>query len=327
MPPPATNYAARCWSKRMRKEAMNGIYALAKRDPRVVFIGSDLGAGTLDEMRREMPGRWFMEGVSEQAIIGMAAGLAMDGFIPYINTIATFLTRRCLEQVAIDLCLHKLQVRLIASGGGAVYAPLGPTHMALDDIALLRPLPNMTIVAPADAPEMTRAMEGTLDVPGPVYIRIAKGNEPVITRVDHGFTVGKAIALRAGRDVLFVSTGAMSARALRAAESLAGEGVDAGILHMHTIKPLDDEALARGAASARLVVTLEEHTRIGGLGSAVLESLSDADISVPALRLALPDRFSRDYGSQEHVLAVAGLDDLGITASVRTRLERLAVLK
>ena len=311
----------------MRKEAMNGIYALAKRDPRVVFIGSDLGAGTLDEMRREMPDRWIMEGVSEQAIIGMAAGLAMDGFIPYINTIATFLTRRCLEQVAIDLCLHNLPVRLIASGGGAVYAPLGPTHMALDDIALLRPLPNMTIVAPADAQEMTRAIQATLDVPGPVYVRIAKGNEPVITRPEDGFTIGRAIRLRDGRDVTFVATGAMTAAALAAAVQLEAAGIAAGVLHVHTIKPIDDEALAGAARSSRLIVTVEEHTRIGGLGSAVLESLSDAGIAVPVLRMALPDRFSRDYGSREHVVEVAGLGVDAIAAAVRTRMEQLAVLK
>jgi transketolase len=311
----------------MRKEAMAGIYKLAQRDPRVVFIGSDLGAGTLDDMRREMPDRWFMEGVSEQAIIGMAAGLAMDGFIPYINTIATFLTRRCLEQLAIDLCLHRLPVRLIASGGGAVYAPLGPTHMALDDIALLRALPGMTIVAPADAEEMTRAMDATLAEPGPVYVRIAKGNEPVITRPEDGFAIGRAIRLREGRDVVIVSTGAMSWRALKAADSLLAHGVDTGVLHMHTIKPLDDEALARAALGARLVVTLEEHVRIGGLGSAVLESLNDAEIAAPVLRLALPDRFSRDYGSSEHVLEVAGLGVESIAAAVRMRVEQQAVLK
>jgi len=311
----------------MRKEAMEGIYRLAKRDPRVVFIGSDLGAGTLDEMRRELPDRWFMEGVSEQAIVGMAAGLAMDGFIPYINTIATFLTRRCLEQLAIDLCLHRLPVRLIASGGGAVYAPLGPTHMALDDLALLRALPGMTIVAPADADEMTRAMDATLAEPGPVYVRIAKGNEPVITRAADGFAIGRAIRLREGRDVVFVSTGAMSWRALKAADQLAAHGIDAGVLHAHTVKPLDDEAVARAALAARLVVTLEEHVRIGGLGSAVLESLNDAEIATPVLRLALPDRFSRDYGSSEHVLEVAGLGVESIAAAVRTRVEQQAVLK
>jgi transketolase len=306
---------------------MQGIYRLAKRDPRVVFIGSDLGAGTLEDMHGEFPDRWFMEGVSEQAIIGMAAGLAMDGFIPYINTIATFLTRRCLEQLAIDLCLHRLPVRLIASGGGAVYAPLGPTHMALDDLALLRALPGMTIVAPADADEMTRAMDATLDVPGPVYVRIAKGNEPVITRAEDGFCIGRAIRLRAGRDVMFVSTGAMSERALRVADVLAAQGIEAGVLHAHTVKPLDDAAVAQAALAARLLVTLEEHVRIGGLGSAVLESLNDAQIATPVLRLALPDRFSSVYGSSEHVLENAGLGVEAIAAAVRSRVEQQAVLK
>jgi transketolase len=310
----------------MRNEAMQGIYALAKRDPRVVFIGSDLGAGTLENMHAEFPDRWFMEGVSEQAIIGMAAGLAMEGYVPYINTIATFLTRRCLEQIAIDLCLHRLPVRLIASGGGAVYAPLGPTHMALEDVALLRPLPGMTIVAPADADEMVRVMDASLDVPGPLYVRIAKGNEPVVTRAADGFAIGRAILLQPAGDVLFVSTGAMTARTLRAAEALAAEGIEAGVLHAHTLKPFDDAGLLAAAAGVRLIVTVEEHVRSGGLGSAVLESLSDGESPLPVLRLALPDRFSRDYGSQEHVLEVAGLSPAGIASAVRARLAASHVL-
>jgi transketolase len=199
--------------------------------------------------------------------------------------------------------------------------------MALDDVALLRPLPGMTIVAPADAQEMTRAMDATLAEPGPVYVRIAKGNEPVITRPEDGFAIGRAIVLRPGRDVLIVSTGAMSWRALKVADLLAAAGIDAGVMHAHTIKPLDDEAIARGALAARLVVTLEEHVRIGGLGSAVLESLNDAEVATPVLRLALPDRFSRDYGSQEHVLEMAGLGVEAIAATVRTRVEQQAVLK
>src|SRR5476649_2310279 len=147
----------------MRQSALTAVYELAKRDPRVLFIGSDLGAGVLEKFKTEMPDRYFMEGVSEAAIIGMSAGLAMDGFIPYFNTIATFLTRRCYEQVAIDLCLHNLPVRLIANGGGMVYAPLGPTHMAIEDIAIMRALPNMSVVAVADAEEMKRFMVATRD--------------------------------------------------------------------------------------------------------------------------------------------------------------------
>src|SRR5665213_4364249 len=250
----------------MRQSALNAVYDLAKRDPRVVFIGSDLGAGVLDKFKAEMPDRFFMEGVSEAYIIGMSAGLAMDGYIPYINTIATFLTRRCFEQVAVDLCLHELPVRLLASGGGAVYAPLGPTHMALEDIAIMRALPNMTVVCPVDAPEMTRVIDATLDLPNPVYVRFGKGGDPVVSSAENGFALGKAIRMRPGRDVVLISTGVMTSRSLEAAEALGAAGVDAGVLHVHTIKPFDEDAVREAASGCALAVTVEEHSRIGGLG-------------------------------------------------------------
>jgi len=306
----------------MRKAAMSSIYRLAKRDPRVVFIGSDLGAGTLEDMRREMPERWFMEGVSEQAIIGMAAGLAMEGYIPYVNTIATFLTRRCYEQIAVDLCLHRLPVRLIATGGGAVYAPLGPTHMAVEDLSIMRALPNMTIVAPADAPEMDRVMDASLDVEGPMYVRVAKGGERVVSSAD-GFAVGRSVQMKKGRDVLFVCTGVMAAHALRAAELLAVDGIDAGVLHVHTLKPFDSKGLIEAARGVRLAVSVEEHTRIGGLGSAVSEVFAEEGIRAVLMRLGFPDRFSRDYGNQDHVLAMAGLTPEALHQQV---LERLRVV-
>ncbi|MBI3723312.1 transketolase [bacterium] len=304
----------------MRAAAIEMVHELARRNPKVVFIGSDLGSGVLDAMKKEMPERFFMEGVSEANIIGMAAGLAMDGYIPYINTIATFLTRRCFEQVAVDLCLHRLKVRLIASGGGVVYAPLGPTHMAAEDMAILRALPNMTIVAPADAGEMRRAMEASLDVAGPLYIRVAKGNDPVVTRAEHGFTLGRAIRLRAPGRVLFVSTGVMSSRALVAADLLAAAGVSCGVLHVHTIKPLDREGIVAESKSCELLVTLEEHTLMGGLGSAVAEMLADEGVARPLLRLGLPDRFMSDYGSQDNVLERAGLAPPAIKERVLARL-------
>jgi transketolase len=301
----------------MRQSSLNTVYELAKRDPRVVFIGSDLGPGVLSQFKDEMPERFFMEGVSEAAIIGMAAGMAMDGFIPYINTIATFLTRRCYEQIAVDLCLHKLPVRLLASGGGAVYAPLGPTHMALEDIAIMRALPNMTVCAPVDAPEMTRLVEATLDWPDPVYIRFAKGGDPLVSSAENGFTLGKAISMRSGRDVAIVSTGIMTSRALAAAQLLADEKVDAAVLHVHTVKPLDDEAIRAAASNSELVVTVEEHSKIGGLGSAVSDVLAEAGISTPQLRLAFPDEFIGTYGSQDSVLQAAGLDATQIARRVR----------
>ena len=294
----------------MRKTSLNSVYQLAKNDPRIVFIGSDLGPGVLDEMKTEMPDRFFMEGVSEQHVIGMAAGLAMSGFIPYVNTIATFLTRRCYEQVALDLCLQDLPVRLIANGGGVVYAPLGPTHLATEDFAILRALPNMTIVAPCDAQEMKRLMMASVDWPHPLYIRLAKGGDAVVSNEAHGFEIGKAITLRAPGEGLFVTTGVMAQVALKAADRLASEGIACGVLHMHTVKPLDAAALSERLPQVAAVVTLEEHTRIGGLGSAVLEFCNDVmpEQAAKVTRIGIPDRFADQYGSQDSLLAHWGVD-------------------
>jgi transketolase len=303
----------------MRQTSLKMVHELAKADPRVVFIGSDLGPDTLTEMRDEFPDRFFMEGISEQNVIGMAAGMALDGFIPYINTIATFLTRRSYEQVAIDLCLHDLPVRLIASGGGVVYAPLGPTHLAIEDIAIMRALPNMTVVAVADAEEMRRMMWATLDWPYPIYIRLAKGGDPVVTSPEDGFTLGKAILKRPPGDVLLVSTGVMLGPCLGAADLLAEEGIACGVLHMHTVKPIDADALTGLAAHVHLIVTVEEHVLTGGLGSAVLETLSDhLPGRIPPLRrLGLPDAFPVKYGSQQEHHKLHGLTASGIAQAVR----------
>ena len=294
----------------MRNTSLNCVNQLAKQDDRVIFIGSDLGPGVLDEMKKSFPERFFMEGVSEQHIIGMAAGLAMEGFIPYINTIATFMTRRCFEQVALDLCLHDLPVRLISSGGGVVYAPLGPTHLAIEDIAILRALPNMTVIAPCDAEEMKRLMPLTLSWPHPIYIRLGKGGDPVVSKPELGFEIGKAIVLKEGKDGMFVTTGVMTQLALDAIKLLSEEGIDCGVIHMHTIKPLDTKTLSEWLPKVKAVVTVEEHTRIGGLGSAILECCSDfmPEEAFKIRRIGLPDKFAEKYGSQESLL-----DHFGIT--------------
>ena len=250
-------------------------------------------------------------------MIGMAAGLAMEGYIPYVNTIATFLTRRCYEQIAVDLCMHSLPVRLIANGGGLVYAPLGPTHVAMEDMGIMRVLPNMTVVAPCDADEMTRFMDQTLDLPGPCYIRLAKGGDPVVSDDANGFQVGRGILMRPEGEVLLVATGIATTRALGAAERLADRGIGARVLHMHTVKPLDEARLLDLAAQVRAVVTVEEHTLVGGLGSAVADLLIDRmpGTAPPLLRLGLPDAFSAHYGSQEDLLADAGLTPDGVADS------------
>ena len=302
----------------MRKACLDQVYQLAKADTRVVFIGSDLGAGTLDNFKKEMPDRFLMEGVSEANIIGIAAGLALEGHIVYVNTIATFLTRRCFEQVVLDLGLHNVNVRLIANGGGVVYAPLGPTHLAIDDIAIMRAVPNMTIVAPSDAEEMTRLMAQTVEHKGPMYIRLGKGGDPVVSRPEHPFTIGKAITMTSGGDVLLVTTGITLKIGLEAAEALKAGGVGATVLHMHTVKPLDTEALLSHASRARAIVTIEEHTIMGGLGGAVAEVLAEAGALAAKRfrRIGLPDVFPHGYGSQASMMQHYGITTEQTVATV-----------
>jgi len=309
----------------MRMTCLNMIHTLAQRDPRPVFIGSDLSPGLLGAMQQEMPKRYYMEGITEANVIGMAAGMAMDGYMPYVNTIATFITRRCYEQVAVDLCLHNLPVRLIGNGGGLVYAPLGPTHLAIEDIAIMRVLPNMAVVAVCDAEEMVRLMDRTLDWPGPLYIRLAKGGDPVVSDARNGFEIGKAIPMRRAKPgaVSLMATGVMTTNCLVAADILEREGIEASVLHVHTVKPLDEEAVLDHATDARLVVTVEEGVAIGGFGSAVTDLLVEkmARSMPPMLRLALPDAFPTKYGVQNDQFQLFGLMPAQIAASVRSALK------
>ncbi len=306
----------------MRKTALNGALELARRDPRVCLIASDLGFGSLDDFRAEMPDRLFREGISEQAILGQAAGLALGGKIVYVNAIAAFLVRRALEQLILDLGLNQARVRLIGSGGGLVYAPLGPTHLAVEDLALLRPVPGLTILTPGDAGEMAQLLPQTLELDGPVYIRLAKGGDPDFSSGGEPRRLGRAVRLlgvSGALDILFVTCGITAQMALGAAAELRAEGRAVEALHCHTFKPLDEEAVLEAAGRARLVVTVEEHVRYGGLGSAVAELLAESGApSRPRLiRAALPDAFFHEHGSQNQILRHHGLSAENLARLVR----------
>jgi len=307
----------------MRKTCLEQVYRLALGDERVFFIGSDLGEGTLHAFREQMPRRFFMEGVSEALVVGMASGLALEGRIVYVNTIGTFLTRRCFEQVVLDVCLHNLPVRLIGNGGGLVYAPLGPTHLATDDIGILRTIPNMTIVAPADAEEMKRLMPLTLDHPGPLYIRLAKGHDPIVSRDDVPFAIGSAMLMREGSDALLVTTGITLKPALEAADALEKNGIEATVLHMPTIKPLDRDAILRHASHALAIVVVEEHSVIGGLGSAVAEMIAEEGLAGKRFkRIGIPDAFVDRYGSQALLMEHYGITAQSIVTTTENLLRR-----
>jgi transketolase len=308
----------------MRETCLNEVYELAKRDPRIVFIGSDLGVGTLRKFKEEMPERFYMEGISEAHVVGMAAGIALEGGIVYANTISTFITRRCFEQVAVDVCLHNLNVRLIGNGGGLVYAPLGPTHLAIEDISIFRALPNMTIIACADAEEMKRLMPQTVDHQGPIYIRLAKGYDPVVTNDAVPFRIGKGLPMRAGRDVLLITTGITLKVAQDAAKMLSLEGVECAILHMPTVKPFDRELLLELAGPVRAVIPIEENTILGGLGSAVAEAVAEAGYSPGKKfrRIGIADVFPDHYGSQANLMDYHRINTDEVVSAVWTLLDR-----
>ena len=310
----------------MLRACMNMVCEMAKTNPNVVLICCDQGPGV--EFPTEISNRYFMEPISEANIVGMAAGLAAEGYIPYILNHATFNTRKCYEQIALDACLQNRPIRLIGMGGGLSTAHLGPTHTAIEDVAIMRAIPNMTVIVPCDADEVTRLMPQTLDWPGSIYIRMAKYGKPIVSKSEAGFEIGKAILMREG-DILIITNGAMTNRALSAAQLLSEKGIECGVLHVHTVKPLDKE-IVEHVKKARMVIMLEEHTPVGGLASACMELLVDglACMNIPPIhRLGLPDHFVQDYGDQDSLLEEFGLQANQIAQKVNGLVEKIGLYR
>ena len=305
----------------MRQKALLTVYELAKHDRRVVFVGSDLGAGTLQAMHDELPGQFFMEGISEQHIVGFSAGLAQEGFIPYINTIGTFLTRRSFEQVSIDVGLHRLPVRLLSSGGGMVYAPLGPTHTAVEDFSLMLSVPNMKVFAPADAFEMENLLQASVDDKDPYYIRFGKGGESVVTEQFEDFDFKPKFFGGDKSEVAIFTTGIMLQHCLGAKELLTGKGISITVVHFPYLNDLSLAHIASIVGSASLLLSVEEHVPRGGLFTQLLHEFFNARISTENLnQLSLPSAFSHNYGSQSDHLDFNGLTAPKIAARIEALL-------
>ena len=294
----------------MRKTCLDTIYDLAKKNKKILFIGSDLGPGVLDVFKKKFPDRFLMEGVAEQAIIGMAAGLAMQKFRPYVNTIATFITRRAFEQVVIDLCLHNLPVTLIGNGGGMVYAPLGPTHQAIEDISIMRTLPNLTILAPCDANDMKNLVLQTTKIKGPIYIRIARGGEKIITSKKKS-KIGKGLILKKQSKYNFLTTGITAQIALSAAEKMKKKfNINVGVIQFSTIKPIDKSLLKNLIFKSNKIITVEENVKEGGFGSSILEYSSSLKNKKNNISLiGLKNAFLEKYGTQQELLKQSNLTD------------------
>ena len=309
----------------MRTAFIKELFELAKQDDRVVLIVGDLGFGVVTPFMEQLPRQFLNAGVAEQNMTGMAAGMALSGKIALTYSIANFPTMRCLEQVRNDVCYHNANVKIVSVGGGFTYGAMGATHHALEDIAVMRAMPGLTVVAPGDPVEARAATRAVIAYRGPCYLRLGKAGEPVVHQAPIDFELGKAIRMREGKDATLISTGGILLNVVRAAERLAKEGIETRLLSMHTVKPLDTEAVLAAARETGAIFTIEEHSVLGGLGSAVAEVLAESEgIKVPFKRIGVPSGFSPHIGSQEYMQERHGLTDDAITRSVAATLRTVA---
>jgi transketolase len=293
----------------MRNAFADELTRLGSDDPRVVMLSGDIGNRLFDKFKDKHPSRFFNCGVAEANMMGVAAGMAMNGLRPVTYTITPFVTTRCLEQIRTDVCYHDAPVMIVAVGAGLAYSGLGPTHHACEDISFLRSLPNMVVICPGDAFEVRGALRAAMQQDRPVYIRMGKKGEPVVHKGPiANFAIGKAITITEGTDACLLSTGNMLPEATEAAHQLKEKGISAEVVSFHTVKPLDEARLKDSFARFRLVATLEEHSLIGGFGAAVSEWLADTETRHQKfLRFGTPDAFFKKSGEQEYAREVLGL--------------------
>jgi len=306
----------------MRTAFIETLTALAERDRRITLVVGDLGFGVVGDFARRFPDQVLNAGVAEQNMTGLSAGMALSGKIVFTYSIANFPTLRCLEQIRNDVCYHDANVKVVSVGGGLGYGALGMSHHATEDIAILRALPGLTLISPGDPYETGRAVEAVAKTPGPCYLRLGRAGEPIVHGDRPEFEVGKALVVREGTDLTIIATGGMLAVAASTADALSLEGVSARVLSMHTIKPLDVDAIIDSARRTRVVVTLEEHSILGGLGGAVAEVLAEAGLpGVTFRRIGLPSAYTKAVGDQDYLRRIHGLDEQGVLANLRSLLD------
>lgn len=305
----------------MRNVFAKAVTDLSDEYPELVMMAGDIGNRLFDRFKEKHPDRFYNCGVAEANMTGVASGLAASGLRPITYTITPFNTVRCLEQIRLDICYPNLPVIVVGTGAGLSYAGLGATHHSMEDIAILRTLPNMHVVCPADPVEVRLAVKDALRLGRPTYIRLGKKGEPVIHESDPDFTIGRGIVVRDGPDVAILSVGNMLSAALKSAEQLQKQGVSAKVVSLHTVKPLDDMLLGALFEEQKLVVIVEEHGLIGGAGSAVLEWGNAKRVDLRKLIcIGGPDRFLFACGDQKEARAMLGLTPDHITQQILGRL-------
>ncbi|MBN2113754.1 MAG: transketolase family protein [Acidimicrobiia bacterium] len=289
---------------------------LGKTDPRIVVLDGDLGSSTrADIFEAAHPDRFFQMGIGEQNEFGVAAGMASVGLVPFVSTFACFAVARALDSVRVLIAQPKLNVKITGGYAGLLAGMTGKTHLIFDDIAIMRAMGNMVVVAPADEVETRQAIVAIVDYEGPVYLRLTREASPLLFDDSYRFTLGKAVTVRPGGDVTVFGTGTQTVRAFQAAELLAAEGIEVNLVHLPTVKPIDEEAIVAAAQATGLVVTTEEHTIIGGLGGAVAEVLGER-YPVPLRRHGLADTFG-ESGPDAALLEKYGISVTKTAAAIR----------
>ncbi|HZM81196.1 MAG TPA: transketolase C-terminal domain-containing protein [Candidatus Limnocylindrales bacterium] len=297
----AETYAGPC-----REHYRRVLLEMAREDERIICVDSDMG-GFEDSFEPHLPQQYVNVGIAEANMMGIGAGLAHAGRIPFVNTISSFAAARSCEQVKIDIAGNNLPVRIVVTHGGLSAGHYGPTHHAVEDVAIIRTLPNMTVIVPADAVETELAVRATAGVTGPVFLRLGRAETPLIHQGPIDFAIGRAMPLRPGDDVTIVACGAYPVHlALQAHERLARAGIGARVLNMHTVRPIDVEALARAAEETKGIVTIEDHLRSGGMGGAVCEVICEHRPR-PVRRLGVGDGFLDVVGDELELLEAAGV--------------------
>jgi len=310
------------WEMKPTRDAFGEtLVELGRTNRKVVVLSGDLEDSTRAEFfKKEFPDRFFNLGIAEQDMLGTCVGLSLDGLIPFACSFAVFLTDRTYGVLRISICYNKRNVKLVGTHAGLTVGEDGATAQSLEDIAIMRVLPNMTVVCPVDAVETRKATLKIAEICGPVYLRLGRPPYPIITKDSDRFELGKANVLREGRDLTIIGCGLMVSESLRAADALAQEGIQARVVNMHTVKPLDEEAIVRAAAETRAVVTAEEHQMNGGLGGAVAEVLART-YPVPQEFVAVRDTFG-ESGAPDALLKKYCLKDVDIVNAARKALER-----
>ena len=294
----------------------DALVSLGKKRNDVVVLDADLSGSTkTSKFAKAFPDRFFNIGIAEQDMMGTAAGLAVGGKLPFVSTFAVFATGRAWEQVRQSICYPNLSVKIVASHAGVTVGEDGGSHQSVEDIAVMRVIPNMTVIVPADGPETLQAIEAVAEHKGPCYVRVGRNKVPTLFDENYKFKIGKAHVFNEGKDAAIIATGIMVAEALKARDLLKAEGIDAGVINMSTIKPLDAAAVIAAAKRCGAIVTAEEHSIIGGLGGAVAEVLAES-APIPMTRIGVKDTFGTS-GDGEGLLKHYGLSASDIAAAVK----------